>query len=49
MTEVKIDLAEWMTQLPIQLKDIPIINLAIPGKNEAKVSAILKYIYFMVI
>lgn len=33
MAEVAIDLAEWMTQLPDQLKHIPIIYLAIPGKN----------------
>lgn len=25
-------LAEWMTNLPPPLKEIPLINLAIPGK-----------------
>lgn len=28
------DLAQWMTLLPDQIKHVPIINLAIPGKNK---------------
>lgn len=37
MANVAMDLAEWMTQLSNQLKDIPIINLAIPGKNQVDI------------
>lgn len=29
------DLESWMTKLPISLRDLPIINLAIPGTHDS--------------
>lgn len=33
MAELDKTLAEWMADLPPSLKEIPLINLAIPGKH----------------
>lgn len=35
MTNFTDDLETWMTNMPPPLKNIPIINLAIPGKNQS--------------
>lgn len=34
MTNFTDDLETWMTNMPPTLKNIPIINLAIPGKSQ---------------
>lgn len=34
MVDSTINLAQWMTQLPNRVKQIPLINLAIPGKRQ---------------
>lgn len=35
MAESVDHLKSWMSQMPIPLKDIPIINLAIPGSHDS--------------